>query len=233
MHFLEGTMPVDRPELKKMLISRVAFFVLIALAVLFIPAGTLAYWQAWMYLLLLLISGGVVLVYFYQHNPELLARRMNFTEKSQAQKRIVGIGDLTVFLTFLLPGFDQRWGWSQAPAWLAIAAEVGVLLGYALVIRVFLENRYASRVVEVSDGQQVISSGPYAVVRHPMYVGAIFFYVLSPLALGSYWAVIPAALIIPVLVLRILNEEALLHRELAGYTEYTRKVRYRLIPWVW
>jgi protein-S-isoprenylcysteine O-methyltransferase Ste14 len=226
-------MPIDQPRLKKLLVSRAAFFVLISLAVLFLPAGTPAYWQAWMYLLLLLIPAGFVLNYFYKNTPDFLQRRMNYTERDQAQKNIMRVANLVILLAFLLPGFDRRWGWSQVPAGLAIAAEAGVLLGYALIVRVFLENRYASRVVEVTGEQKVISSGPYAVVRHPMYAGAIFFYVLSPLALGSYWAMIPAALIIPVLVLRIGEEEALLHRELPGYTEYIRKVRYRLIPWVW
>lgn len=223
----------DHPGLKKLLISRVALFVLISLLVLFLPAGTPAYWQAWMYLLSLLIPAGLVLSYFYRNAPDFLERRMNFKERSQTQKRIVGIGDLIILLVFLLPGFDRRWGWSQVPAGLSIAAQAGVLLGYALIIRVFLENRYASRVVEVTDEQKVISSGPYAVVRHPMYTATILFYGLTPLALGSYWAMIPAALFIPVLVLRILDEEALLRRELPGYSEYTRKVRYRLIPWVW
>ena len=226
-------MPIDRSGLKKLLISRIAIFVLISGAVLFLPAGTLAYWQAWMYLALLLIPAGFVLSYFYKNSPDLLERRMNFKERRLTQRNIVRVGDLIVLLAFFLPGFDRRWGWSQVPTGLVIAAEVGVLLGYALIVRVFLENRYASRVVEVADEQKVISSGPYAVVRHPMYVGTIFLYILSPLALGSYWAMIPAVLIIPLLALRILDEEALLKRELPGYSEYTRRVRYRLIPGVW
>lgn len=221
------------PGLKKLLLSRVFLFLLILLAVLFIPAGTLTYWQAWMYLTALIIPAGFALNYFYKNSPELLERRMNFKERRQNQKTIVKIANLIILLAFILPGFDRRWGWSQAPAWLSIAAEAAVLMMYALIVRVFLENRYASRTVEVMGEQKVISSGPYALVRHPMYTGTIFFYILSPLALGSYWAMIPAVLIIPVLVMRIFDEEALLSRELPGYSEYTHKVPYRLIPRVW
>jgi protein-S-isoprenylcysteine O-methyltransferase Ste14 len=226
-------MATERPELKKVMISRVVVVLLVSLAVLFIPAGTLAYWQGWMYLLLLLIPAGFVLTYFSRHDPDFLERRMKFKERRQAQKGIVRIGDAVVLLAFLLPGFDHRWGWSHVPVGLVLAAEVGVLLSYVLIVRVFLENRYASRVVEVTGEQKVISTGPYAFIRHPMYAATTFFYVLSPLALGSYWAMIPAALIIPMLVLRILDEEALLCRELAGYSEYTRQVRWRLIPGLW
>ncbi len=146
---------------------------------------------------------------------------------------MVRIGSLVILLAFLLPGFDIRWSWSQIPTWLSILAEAGVLLGYAMVVRVFFENRYASRVVEVTGGQQVIHTGLYGVIRHPMYAGTIVLYILSPLALGSYWAVIPAAFIIPVLAVRILDEEDLLRRELPGYAEYTHQVRYRLLPGVW
>ncbi|MEN6436804.1 MAG: isoprenylcysteine carboxylmethyltransferase family protein [Anaerolineaceae bacterium] len=226
-------MAKEQSGLKKLLVSRVTLFILISLIVLFLPAGTLAYWQAWMYLLFILIPAGFVLFYFYKNSPEFLERRMNFKERRQTQKRIVRIGDFIILLAFILPGFDQRWGWSHVPVGVAIAAEAGVLLGYLLIVRVFLENRYTSRVVEVADEQKVISSGPYAVVRHPMYSGTVLFYLLSPLALGSYWAMIPAALIIPVLVLRIKDEELLLHRELPGYSQYTQKVRYRLIPRIW
>jgi protein-S-isoprenylcysteine O-methyltransferase Ste14 len=133
----------------------------------------------------------------------------------------------------LLPGFDRRFGWSDVPVALVIAADVLVFAGYALFFLVLRENSYASRVVEVTEGQKVISSGPYALVRHPMYLGAMTMYVFSPLALGSYVALIPAVLIIPILVARIRNEEQVLAQELPGYTEYMQRTRFRVVPGVW
>jgi protein-S-isoprenylcysteine O-methyltransferase Ste14 len=223
----------NQSGMAKRLILSVVLFVPAMMAVLFLPAGTLNYWQAWVYLLILLIPAGFTLTYFYKTAPDFIQRRMNYNERRQTQRGIVGFGNLAILLAFILPGLDQRWGWSQVSVWLVILADIGVFLGYALIVRVFMENRYASRVVEVSSGQQVIRSGPYAVVRHPMYVGAILMYVFSQLALGSYWAVLPALMIIPVLVMRILDEEILLNRDLPGYSEYTHQVRDRLIPGIW
>jgi protein-S-isoprenylcysteine O-methyltransferase Ste14 len=132
-----------------------------------------------------------------------------------------------------LPGFDRRWGWSDVPTPIVLIASLLVLLGYGLVVRVFLENRYASRVIQVEAEQQVVSTGAYAFVRHPMYLGTAVMYLATPVALGSYWAMIPAVFVIPILVVRILNEEQVLEKELKGYLEYKQKVRYRLIPGIW
>jgi protein-S-isoprenylcysteine O-methyltransferase Ste14 len=141
---------------------------------------------------------------------------------------------LIVFLVaFVLPGLDYRFGWSQVPAWLEILAFILTFGGYALIIWVLRENSYASRIIEVTEGQKVITGGPYRLVRHPMYLGATVFYVFSPLALGSYVAMIPALLIIPVLAARILNEEKMLRQELPGYPEYTQQTRYRYFPGLW
>jgi protein-S-isoprenylcysteine O-methyltransferase Ste14 len=208
--------------------------VLLALSVmLFLPAGTWAYWEAWLYLGILLIPLFFVLIYLLKHEPELLVRRMRLREKEAQQKLIIKLSYIPFLLAYLLPGFDKRFGWSNVPIWVVVAADILVLLGYGLIVLVFRENRYASRIVEVEQGQNVISSGPYAVIRHPMYLGAILLYVLSPLALGSYWAMIPSILIIPVIVARIWNEESLLVRDLKGYPEYMQKTRYRLIPGLW
>jgi protein-S-isoprenylcysteine O-methyltransferase Ste14 len=132
-----------------------------------------------------------------------------------------------------LPGVDRRFSWSVVPPWLVIAADMIVLASYGLFFRVMRENRFLSRVVEVAQGQTVIRTGPYAVLRHPMYAAIIPLYFFSPLALGSYWALIPAAAIPLVLIARITNEEEVLSRELEGYTEYIRQVKYRLIPGIW
>jgi protein-S-isoprenylcysteine O-methyltransferase Ste14 len=199
----------------------------------FLPAGTLNYWQAWMFMLTLFVPLLFTLFYLLKYDPKLLERRMRTREKETEQRRILNLSLIFFLAAFILPGFDQRFGWSRAPAALVICADLIVLAGYLLVIRVFRENSYASRVVEVEQNQQVISSGPYAVIRHPMYLGSLMMYLFSPLALGSYWAMFPALFLIYVLAARIRNEEEVLSRELKGYTDYIQKVRYRLLPGIW
>jgi protein-S-isoprenylcysteine O-methyltransferase Ste14 len=135
-------------------------------------------------------------------------------------------------LQYILPGFDIRFGWSNAPAWACLAADALILIGYGIVIRVFMVNSYASRVIEINRGQKVIDTDVYAIVRHPMYFGVSLMYAFSPLALGSYWAMLPGVMIIPILVARILDEEAALEKDLPGYIEYKRKTKYRLIPFI-
>jgi protein-S-isoprenylcysteine O-methyltransferase Ste14 len=199
----------------------------------FLPAGTFAYWEAWVYLTVLLIPMVLVLIYLLRNDPELLERRMRMREKESEQKLIIKISYLYFFFVFLLPGFDKRLGWSNVPVAVVIVADVLVLVGYGMFFLALRENRYASRIIEVEKEQKVISSGPYAIVRHPMYVGVSLLYIFSPLALGSYWATIPSLLIIPLLVARIRNEESVLGRELKGYKEYMQKTKYRLIPGIW
>jgi protein-S-isoprenylcysteine O-methyltransferase Ste14 len=203
------------------------------MAIFFIPAGSLAYWQAWLYLVVLFTPLCFVVVYLLKNEPDLLERRMHFKEPEKEQQIIIKSSYLSFFLAYILPGFDFRFGWSSVPVWLVILSTILVLAGYLFVVYVFRENRYASRVVEVDKEQTVISTGPYALVRHPMYFGVAVMYLFSPLALGSYWAVIPALFTIPVLVFRLLNEEKVLERDLAGYAEYQAKVKYHLFPGVW
>lgn len=206
----------------------------LALCVMFfLPAGTLAYWQAWVYLAILFIPMFCVLVYLVKNQPELLARRMRTKEQEPQQKRIIGLSFIPFLLAFILPGLDKRYGWSQTPVPVIIVMDVIVLLGYGIVFLVFRENQYASRIVEVESNQKVISSGLYSIIRHPMYLGSLMLYIFSPLALGSYWALIPAIFIVPVIVARIKNEETILERDLQGYREYMQATRYRLIPGVW
>jgi protein-S-isoprenylcysteine O-methyltransferase Ste14 len=154
-------------------------------------------------------------------------------EREAEQRLIIKLSYLYFLITFLLPGFDHRFGWSKVPGVVVVLADVVVLLGYGMFFLVLRENRYASRIIEIAPEQQVISRGPYALVRHPMYLGVMLMYVFSPLALGSYWAMIPAIGIIPLLVARIRNEESVLARELEGYSDYIQKTRYRLIPGIW
>jgi protein-S-isoprenylcysteine O-methyltransferase Ste14 len=202
-------------------------------ALLFLPAGTFNYWQAWIWLATLFIPMGVSLVYLLKMDPALLERRTRTNEMRPEQRRIIMASAVYLLIIFILPGFDVRYGWSNVPAWLCLAADGVVLASYILYLLVLKTNTFASRVIEVEQGQQVITSGPYALVRHPMYLAMILMMTATPLALGSYWAMLPSVLFILLLAARAKNEEELLLTELKGYREYTQKVRYRLFPGVW
>jgi len=218
--------------MKKAPLLFIAAFLVLSLA-FFVPAGTLDYWQAWVYIAVILIPASFVVAYFLKYDPKFLERRMQYREKEAQQKRILGFGNIIFLISFLLPGFDRRFGWSVVPFEYVIAADILVFLGYLFVILVFRENRYAARIIQVEKGQTVISTGPYSIIRHPMYVGVLVMYLATPIALGSYVALIPFLLIPIILYFRILNEEEVLLRELPGYKEYCEKTRYRLIPYVW
>ena len=214
-------------------IVRVVLFIALLVAMLFLPAGTFHYWQAWVYLAILTIPAGLVMTYLIRKDPELLERRMRMTEKEAEQRTIIKLSILFFIIVFLIPGFDKRFGWSSVPLEVVIIADAIVLAGYVVFVLVLRENRYASRIIEVEQKQKVITTGPYAVVRHPMYSGALLMYGFSPLALGSYWGMIPNALLVILIVARIRNEEKVLKQELEGYREYTQKVKYRLVPQIW
>ena len=202
-------------------------------AMFFLPAGTFNYWQAWAWLATLFLPMGVSLVYLYKIDPKLLERRTRTNEMRPEQRRIILASVVYFLIIFLLPGFDVRYGWSNVPAWLSLVADVIVLASYILYVLVLRTNTFASRVIEVEQGQQVITSGPYALVRHPMYLAMILMMTATPLALGSYWAMLPSILFILLLAARAKNEEELLQKELKGYNEYMQKTRYRLFPGVW
>jgi len=230
---LEFSEEAGLKALKKALILRVALVIPIYAMILCLPAGTLAYPEAWAYILTLFIPMILFGAYMFRRDPAFLARRMRLKEKRKEQKLIIKLSIFPLLASFILPGFDKRLGWSHVPVYMEASALLFVLAGYLLIIYVFLRNSYASRIVDVEQGQKVISSGPYALIRHPMCFGVIILYSFSPLALGSYWAVIPALLFIPVLVLRIRDEEKALMDKLQGYREYTKRTRYRLIPGIW
>jgi protein-S-isoprenylcysteine O-methyltransferase Ste14 len=220
-------------QLLKTVLSRALGMVIVFMLFFFLPAGTWGYWQAWVYMGIIFIPMLFVLAYLLKHDPELLERRMRMNERRSEQRLIIKVSLIFFVLAYLLPGFDIRFGWSNVPLWVCLAADALVLLGYGIVFRVFQVNSYASRVIEINSGQKVIDTDIYAIVRHPMYFGAILMYVTSPLALGSYWAMIPGAMIVPVLIARILDEETALEKDLSGYIEYKQKTRYRLIPFIW
>ncbi len=208
-----------------------AFLVLVAL--FFLPAGTAAYWEAWVYVAVLFVPVTFVVIYLLLNDPELLARRMRTKEKAAGQSLIVKLGSVCYVLAFSIPGFDRRFGWSHVPLPCVVIADVIVLVGYGWFILVLKENSYASRVVEVEQGQRVVTTGPYSIVRHPMYLGVLIMFFSTPVALGSWWALVPAVPLVAVLVARIRNEERLLVKELEGYKDYTQATRYRLIPGAW
>jgi len=219
--------------LVKPLLTRLIGGLLLIAALLFIPAGTLWYWQGWLYLCVLFIPVLFVLVYLVRQDPDLLARRMRLREKEAEQKRIITLSSGVFLACIILPGLDFRFGWSQVPVWLVFAADIMVFAGYLIFFLTLRENSYASRIIEVENGQQVISTGPYAQVRHPMYSGVLLMFLFTPLALGSYVALIMFPPLLLTIALRIKNEEAVLTRDLPGYAEYCTKTRYRLVPSVW
>ena len=224
---------MSQSEVIKLVGSRLIIGIPALLLILFLPAGTFAYWEAWIYLAILLIPMSIVMFYFLKKAPDFLVRRMKLKEKEAEQKLIIKLSFIPFLLAFILPGIDKRLGWSNVPITIIIVAEISVFIGYILFFLVLKENQFASRVIEIEKGQKVIQSGPYRLVRHPMYMGAILMYVASPLALGSYWAIIPAIFIIPIFIARIINEESVLTKELEGYSDYKLKTRYRLFPGIW
>ena len=224
---------INLNSLIKMVILRFGMFFVVMGLMFFLPAGNFNYWEAWLYMAILVTPIVIFLFYLIKHDPELLERRMRTKEKESQQKTITKIGSLIFILIYLIPGFDQRYGWSSVPIAIIIIADIIVFLGYLLFIHVLLENSYASRVVEVEQQQKVITTGPYKIVRHPLYLAVLLMYSFGPLALDSYWAMIGSVLLILILVARIKNEEKVLSKELDGYQNYLEKTKYRLVPGVW
>ena len=198
---------------------------------LFLPAGTLHYKEGWCLWIEFTLITLFITLYFFKKSPDLLARRMKVKEKKETKKP-PAIFNLC-FLCYVIPGLDYRFHWSTVPAWIIIISNVLVVFGYLFIFLVFKENNYASTIIQVEKGQHIISIGPYAVVRHPMYLGIILMILFTPLALGSFWALLPALLCIPLNVFRIRGEEEVLLKNLPGYEDYCKKVHCRLIPYIW
>jgi protein-S-isoprenylcysteine O-methyltransferase Ste14 len=214
-------------------LPRFAAALIILPAVLVLPAGTLAYWEAWAYLAVILIPTTVTAAFLLARDPELLQRRLRTTERDPVQVRIVALAGLVFVALLLIPALDRRFGWSRVPVPAVLAADLVVLAAYGLFAGVLRENRSASRVIEVEPGQRVIATGPYAWVRHPMYVAVLGIVLATPVALGSWWGLVPALLFVPVLAARIRNEERMLLDQLDGYRDYVQTTRFRLVPRVW
>jgi protein-S-isoprenylcysteine O-methyltransferase Ste14 len=233
---MSGVMPSlipDAANLKSKLLVRFFVGLAVVAGMLFIPAGTLAYWQAWAYIGIIFIPSVPASIYLYKRDPLLVQRRLQTKEKVSMQRWIMKVAHVIFYGALLLPGLDHRFGWSHLPLWVILVSQVLVLVGLLITFWVTSVNSFASRIIEIAEDQTVISSGPYRLVRHPMYFGAILVLLFTPLALGSWWALPGFALVIPIIVLRLLNEEQLLRRELPGYEEYCRRTRFRLIPFAW
>lgn len=200
---------------------------------IFLPAGTLAYRNGWLLVGLLfvpmLIAGFVMLA----KSPEFLKKRLDAKEKQGTQKGVVAFSGLMFIAGFVIAGLDFRFGWSNMPTWVIVAASVLFLCAYALYAEVMRENAYLSRTVKVEQGQTVVDTGLYGIVRHPMYAVTILLFLMIPLVLGSWYALIVFAFYPAIIVIRLKDDEALLTQELSGYAEYKNKVKYRLIPFIW
>ena len=216
----------------KALIKFTTGFLLVG-ALLFLPAGSFLYVNAWLFIALLfvpmLLLGAVLLV----KAPELLEKRLNVKETESAQKAVVAISGLMFVIGFAVAGLDFRFGWSHVPLWVVSVAALVLLAAYALYAEVMRENAYLSRTIEVQDDQKVVDTGLYGIVRHPMYTATLWLFLAIPLVLGSWWSLACFLPYIAVIVVRIRNEEKVLEAGLHGYTEYQKRVKYRLIPFVW
>ncbi len=203
---------------------------------IFLPAWTLDYWQAWIVVVVFFACTLAVTVYLMKNDPKLLERRVSAgvgAEQERSQNIIQAFAAVAFIALFVVSALDHRFGWSTVPPYLVALGDILIVLGFYLVFLVFKENSFASGTIEVGADQCVISTGPYALVRHPMYIGALVMLVGVPLALGSLWglvAIIPMTLVI---IARLLDEEKFLTRNLAGYSEYQSKVRCRLLPLIW
>ena len=200
---------------------------------LFLPAGSWHYWHAWLLIALLFIPMMCMGIWLLLSSPKLLSKRLNNREKEQTQKHVVALSGLMFIGGFLLCGFDYRFAWSQVPVWVVATASMFFLIGYILYTEVLRENAYLSRTIEVQDDQQLIDTGLYGIVRHPMYTATLLMFLSMPLILGSWWALALFAIYPLLIIKRIRNEEQVLASGLEGYTDYQQRVRWRLIPWVW
>ncbi len=210
---------------------------LVVMAVLvFVPAGTLRYWQAWIFLTVFFAPVLAITVYLMKNDPKLLERRIAagpLDEKETSQKIIQFLAMLDFIAVMLVPAFDHRFAWSAMQPYVVAAGNILVVLGFFIVFLVFRENTYTSALIELSTEQKVVSTGPYATVRHPMYIGALIMLIGVPLALGSWWGLLTVVPMTLVIVWRLLDEEKFLAKNLAGYSEYQNAVRYHLVPFVW
>ena len=220
----------------KLLINAVLKFVmglLLVSALLFLPAGTLGYMNAYLFIGLLFIPMFILGIILFLKAPALLEKRLSAKEKEKTQKGAVALSGLLFIAGFVVAGLDFRFEWSHIPDWLVIISSFVLLASYALYAEVMRENAYLSRTVEVQENQRVVDTGLYSIVRHPMYAVTLWLFISIPIVLGSWWSLLCFLPYIAVIVVRIINEERVLESGLEGYSEYKKRVKYRLLPFVW
>ena len=200
---------------------------------LFLPAGSFEYINGWLFIGLLFIPMLILGVVLLIKSPDLLKKRLGAREKENTQKGVVAVSGILFVIGFAVAGLDFRFGWSEVPLWVVIASSIVLLISYALYAEVMRENAYLSRTIEVQEDQKVVDTGLYGIVRHPMYSVTLWLFLSIPLVLGSWWSFICFAPYIAVIVVRIINEEKVLEKGLQGYTEYKKRVKYRILPFIW
>ena len=220
----------------KLLLSAIikfSFGIIFLGLLLFLPAGTFNYFNAWLFMSLLFIPMLILGIFLFIKSPELLEKRLNAKEKEKTQKGVVGFSAILFLASFLIAGFDHRFDWSVIPMWCVILASVILLVSYGMYAEVMRENIYLSRTIEVQENQKVIDTGLYGIIRHPMYAVTIWLFLAIPIVLGSWWALLCMVPYPFLIAIRILNEEKILENNLSGYKEYKAKVKYRLVPFIW
>lgn len=203
---------------------------------IFVPAGTIDYWQGWLYLVIFFGAGALLTLYLMRKDPALLERRMSggpTAEKRGAQRVIMTATSLCFIALLVVPAFDRRIGWSSIPTYGVLAGDALAVVGFYFIFLVYKENTFTAATIQVVAEQTVVSTGPYAIVRHPMYASGLLYLLGTPIALGSYWGLIPFVCLVPFLIWRLFDEEQLLCETLPGYREYQQKVRHRLLPGIW
>jgi protein-S-isoprenylcysteine O-methyltransferase Ste14 len=224
------------PELRGKAIRSMLQFQIFVAVIIFLSAWSLRFWQGWLFWLVFSVLVWWITLYFLRHDPDLIARRMKAgpsAEQRTTQKFVQALAIILAAALVVVPGLDHHFGWSSVSAPISLIADAMVVLGFAIIFQVFKANSFAASTIKVEAEQRVISTGPYAMVRHPMYSGASIALIATPLALGSLCGLPAALLLIAVLVVRLLDEERYLAANLAGYDSYRSKVRFRLVPMIW
>jgi protein-S-isoprenylcysteine O-methyltransferase Ste14 len=214
-------------------LTKFIFGLILVGLLLFLPAGSFAYPNGWLFIGLLFVPMLFLGVVLLIKSPKLLEKRLGAKEKENTQKSVVAVSGLLFVVGFVIAGLDYRFGWSNVPTWVVIAASVVLLISYALYAEVMRENAYLSRTIEVQENQKVVDTGLYGIIRHPMYAVTIWLFLAIPIVLGSWWSLMIFLPYVAVIVIRIQNEEKVLEAGLEGYTDYKKRVKYRIIPFVW